>query len=60
MHELKTGIKDVRNVLGYTIGDGALSELPKYLISARESSLNKSVVFFIDDFFEKKRIYLDN
>ena len=55
MHELKTGIKDVRNVLGYTIGDGALSELPKYLISARESSLNKSVVFFIDDFFEKKK-----
>jgi 3-deoxy-alpha-D-manno-octulosonate 8-oxidase len=50
MSILDTGIKNVRNVLRYTIGDGSLTELPK-LLAPQRLNHHGSVVFFIDNFF---------
>ena len=47
---LDTGVKNVRNVLRYTIGDGALSNLSNLLVKRREKA-NEPVIFFVDEFF---------
>ncbi|MDD5392909.1 MAG: iron-containing alcohol dehydrogenase family protein [Thiothrix sp.] len=53
MSILDTGVRNVRNVLRYTVGEGALSELPK-LLAARRSEGTYSIVFFIDAFFKSQ------
>jgi 3-deoxy-alpha-D-manno-octulosonate 8-oxidase len=50
---LDTGIRNVRNVTRYTIGEGSLSDLPRVL-SARRSESTGSVIFFIDSFFKDR------
>ena len=50
MSILDTGIKNVRNVLGYNIGPGSISGLAELLIPLRAN--NQPVVMFIDEFFK--------
>lgn len=51
MSILDTGVKNVRNVLRYTVGEGALTGVPQ-LLAAPRSAGSGSVIFFIDKFFE--------
>jgi 3-deoxy-alpha-D-manno-octulosonate 8-oxidase len=51
MSMLNTGVRNVRNVLRYTVGEGGLADLPKFL-AARRTQDDGSVVFFIDEFFK--------
>ncbi len=51
MSVLKEGIKNVRNVQRYTIGEGALSDLSAHLAPRRQQSAQSVVVFYIDEFF---------
>lgn len=51
MSILDTGVRNVRNVLRYTVGEGALSGVPKLLATPRSEG-SGSVVFFIDEFFK--------
>jgi 3-deoxy-alpha-D-manno-octulosonate 8-oxidase len=53
MSALATGIRNVRNVLRYTAGEGALSDLHQ-LLATRRSEGADSVVFFVDEFFKSK------
>jgi 3-deoxy-alpha-D-manno-octulosonate 8-oxidase len=53
MSILDTGVRNVRNVLRYTVGEGALADLPK-LVAARRSEGTGSIVFFIDEFFKSQ------
>ena len=50
MSILDTGIKNVRNVLGYNIGAGSISGLEELLLPLRAN--NQPVVMFIDEFFK--------
>ncbi len=50
MSILDTGIKNVRNVLGYNIGAGSISGLEELLLAVRKN--NQPVVMFIDEFFK--------
>jgi len=50
---LNTGIKTVRNVLRYTIGQGCLRDLPEILFKARNQS-EDYVLVFVDEFFQSK------
>ena len=50
---LDTGVKNVRNVLLYTLGEGSLSELSKLLASHRSEGVG-SAIFFVDEFFKSK------
>ena len=51
MSILDTGVRNVRNVLRYTMGEGALSDVPRLLASRRSEGAG-SVVFLIDEFFK--------
>lgn len=51
MSILDTGIRNVRNVLRYTIGSGGLAGLPDILAARRREVDGASVVFFVDEFF---------
>lgn len=51
MSILDTGVRNVRNVLRYTIGEGALSNLPS-LLAAHRSKGEGPVIFFIDEYFQ--------
>lgn len=51
MSILDTGIKNVCNVLRYTVGEGSLAELPK-MLAPRRAAHDGPVVFFIDKFFK--------
>lgn len=53
MSILNSGIKNVRNVLRYTIGAGSLEELPT-LLEPRRKVNGTPVVFFIDEFFQSR------
>ena len=59
MSILDTGVKDVRNVLRYTIGEGAVAELPAQLMSLRAKQGDGAVIFFVDDFFRDQMDTLD-
>lgn len=50
MKSLETGVKKVRNVIHYTIGDGSLLDLPVKLNSVRRCA--GYVVYFVDKVFE--------
>lgn len=50
---LDTGVKNVRNVLRYTIGDGALSNLSN-LLAERRRKINESAIIFVDEFFRTR------
>lgn len=51
MNILDTGVRNVRNVLRYTVGTGGLIDLPN-MLAARRSQGSAPVVFFIDEFFK--------
>jgi 3-deoxy-alpha-D-manno-octulosonate 8-oxidase len=53
MNILETGVRNVRNVLRYTVGDGSLSGLTN-LLEPRRLIDSGSVIFFIDEFFKKQ------
>jgi len=59
MSILDTGVKDVRNVLRYTIGEGAITELPNQLASLRAKQDDGAVIFFVDEFFRDQPDTLD-
>ena len=59
MNILDTGIKNVRNVSRYTIGEGSLKELASQLNEYRKKRRNKGVIFFIDDFFEGNKAIIE-
>ena len=46
-----TGVRNVHNVHQYTIGNGALKDLPKLLEVQR--CTGESIVFFVDEFFSR-------
>jgi 3-deoxy-alpha-D-manno-octulosonate 8-oxidase len=48
---LDTGVRNVRNVLRYNIGAGALTNLPD-LLAAQKMQKRGPVIFFIDEFFK--------
>ena len=48
-NELITGIKNVKNVQQYTIGDNAINDLPNLIKKQRVDK--QQAVFFIDEFF---------
>jgi 3-deoxy-alpha-D-manno-octulosonate 8-oxidase len=53
MSILDTGIKNARNVLRYTIGKGAISELPK-LVAQQRGKENQPVIYCVDEYFQGK------
>jgi len=55
MNILDTNINNVKNVLHYTIGKGAVKELNKILLSRRVIG-NQQVIYFIDEFFKNNSI----
>ncbi|EIC22307.1 iron-containing alcohol dehydrogenase family protein [Thiorhodovibrio frisius] len=58
MNILETGIKNVRNATRYSIGAGALADLPKVLANRRAQATG-SVVYFIDEFFRTSQQLID-
>jgi len=60
MSVLDTGVKNVRNVLRYTIGSGAIKDLPSQLSEQREQQSSSGVVFFVDEFFQEKQDILSS
>lgn len=54
MSILDTGVRNVRNVLRYNVGEGAISDLPKLLASRRLEGAGL-IIFFIDEFFKSKQ-----
>ncbi len=53
MKTLDTGIKNVRNVSRYTIGEGSLAQLPR-ILADRKQQASGPVLFFVDEFFENR------
>jgi len=58
MNILNTGIKNVRNVLRYSIGEGSIEELSRILNQRREYN-NGRIIFFVDQYFENNDKILD-
>lgn len=54
MSILDTGVRNVRNVLRYTIGSGGLNGLSDMLLPRRQAANNAPVVFFVDEFFKAR------
>lgn len=50
MSILETGVKNVRNVARYTIGEGAVGDLSSQLTALRQQK-NGTVTFFVDEYF---------
>jgi len=59
MSILETGVKNVRNVQRYTIGSGAIKDLPSQLSEQKERQSGSGVVFFVDEFFQEKQDVLN-
>ena len=59
MSILDTGVKNVRNVLRYTIGEGAVTELTTQLAERRAQQADGQVVYFVDEFFRNQRTTLE-
>ena len=55
---LNSGVKNVRNVLRYTTGEGALKALPSFIAERRQTK-NHSVIYLIDEFFKDKTTILE-
>ena len=53
MSVLDTGVRNVRNVLRYTVGNGGLSNLSA-MLSSRRVKEKASVIFFVDEFFKNE------
>jgi 3-deoxy-alpha-D-manno-octulosonate 8-oxidase len=51
--KLDTGIKNVRNVSRYTIGNGSINELPQ-LIATQRQKKRQNILFLLDEFFQDK------
>lgn len=60
MSALDTGIKNVKNVQRYTIGEHAVSDLPAQLDIQRKQQPESSVIFFIDEFFRDQEQLLNS
>jgi len=52
--KLETGIKNVRNVSSYTIGDGSINELPR-LIATQRQKKKQNILFLLDEYFQNKK-----
>ena len=52
--KLDTGIKNVRNVSRYTIGDGSINELPR-LIATQRQKQRQNILFLVDEYFQDKK-----
>lgn len=59
VHKLDTGIKIVRNVLRYTIGEGAIRELSK-IVDPKRLNKGSQVVYIVDEFFKEKNNILNS
>lgn len=57
MNILDTGVKNVRNVVHFTMGNGALNELSS-LIDKRRYLTSGPAIFFVDSYFNENNIYL--
>ena len=55
---LDTEVRNVRNVLRYTIGSGALGDLCNILIPYRETGSGQ-VLYFVDEYFETSKSTLE-
>lgn len=51
MSILDTGVKNVKNVVNYTIGSGALSSLQK-MVEKLKNDERKQIIFFVDEYFK--------
>ncbi len=58
MEILNTGVRNVRNVVGFTIGDNSLLDLKK-LIEPKRKFDSGIFIFLIDDFFKDKQHILN-
>ena len=56
---LDTGVKNVRNVGRFTIGDGSLSGLAD-LVNAQRTKEASNAVYLIDEFFENSKDFLNS
>ena len=59
MGVLDTGIKNVKNVINYTVGAGSISEV-KILAKKRKNINNGPAIYFIDEFFKSTKDLLQN
>ncbi len=50
---LDTGVKNVRNVQTYSIGDGVINDFPE-IINAHRSN-GRKIIFFVDEFFQTSK-----
>ena len=57
VNKLDTGVKIVRNVLHYTIGEGVIKELPK-IVDDKRLDKGQQVIYIVDEFFKDKSIIL--
>ena len=55
MDILATGIKNVKNVTRYIFGEGSIENISSQLDELRRRAANKTVIFFIDEFFKTKK-----
>lgn len=58
--KLDTGVKIVRNVLRYNIGEGAIKELSKIIYERKSKVESPQVVYIVDEFFKDKHDILDS
>jgi len=58
MKKLQTGVRNARHVTHYSFGNGNIKIL-KDLLKEKRSKKNKSVVFFVDHYFEGKKEFID-
>ncbi len=54
VNKLDTGVKIVRNVLRYNIGEGAIEELPKIIDKKKTQGESQTAVYIIDEFFKDR------
>nr|MSZ97415.1 hypothetical protein [Actinomycetota bacterium] len=59
MTGLDTGVKIVRNVGRFTIGDGSVSGVAD-LVNSQRTKDSPNAVYLIDEFFENSRNVLDS
>lgn len=58
MKILETGVRNSRNVQRYIFGNGTLSMLRELLIPRRQSP-KSMVIYFVDEYFEKKCEFME-
>ena len=59
MTSLDTGVKIVRNVGRFTIGDGSILGVAN-LVNAQRTKVSPNAIYLIDEFFENSKDILNN